>query len=136
MSCEAGSSVGVRIVPVGVNELPATVPLQMPTVSTAAAGGRPAPGTVVLTVNDHGPAAKSLAPPTGSTIQPFPDGVVGSDASALVVVAPGAKTYQPPSVALLTETVWVFESGVLTVVPSFQLPDTALGALWSRSGLG
>jgi hypothetical protein len=80
-----GSSVGRRIGPVGVNVLPEIVPFHIPTVSSAVPGSSVAPGETVSTVNVQVPAGKPVTPPAGSMIQPLPSGLVGIDASRVVV---------------------------------------------------
>ena len=102
--------------PTGVNVAPEIVPFHMPTVSSAVPGSSVALGTLVLTVNVHVPAGKPDAPPAGSTIQPVPPGVVGIEASLVVDCAPGGKTYQPLSAALLTETLLVVASAALVLL--------------------
>ncbi len=123
-SWEDESSVGVSSVSVGVKAPPDTVPFHMPTVSTADPATRVASGMSVSTVNVHVPAGKPVAPPAGSTTQPFPSGSVGSVARAVVEDVPGANAYQPVSPCAGTFAV-VESADAPALVSSAKLPVTA-----------
>jgi hypothetical protein len=103
----------------------------MPAVSTAVPGSSVPLGTLVWTVNVQVPAGKPDAPPGGSTIQPVASGAVGIEASLVADCVPGAKTYQPPSAALLIDTLLVDALTAPLPPPSTQLPATELAVLRS-----
>jgi hypothetical protein len=106
-------------------------------VSTAVPASSVTLGIVVCTVNVQVPLGNPEAPPAGSTIHPVVPGLVGIVAERVVdSEEPGAKTYQPSSVALSIETLLVVESALPVPELSFQLPLTLLEVLRNTSGVG